>query len=222
MTQSIGIYGGAFDPIHVGHLRLAWDMLETLPLQFIHLIPTYLPPHRAAPQASVHHRLEMLKRATQGTKQLIIDDRETRSEGPSYTVNTLSSLRKEYSHKCAITLILGMDAFNGLLQWHEWEQILSMAHIAVCQRPGSRLSSDQALIDLVDLHRVGDPRLLANQPAGLIYMTSAYCPLDIDATRIRECLQQGRLPKYLVPDTVLDYMLEHQLYRGAHANTNAT
>lgn len=222
MTTSIGIYGGAFDPIHNGHLRLAWDMLETLSLDTIHLIPTYIPPHRAATQVSVHHRVAMLKCATQSINKLVVDERETRVEAPSYTVNTLISLRKEFGDKMPISLIMGMDAFNGLTRWHEWERLLTLAHIAVCQRPGSQFSSEPALLGLVETHGVNDADRLKEQPAGLIYMTQAYCPLDIDATRVRECLQQGRLPKYLVPDAVLDYILEHRLYRGAHANPNAS
>lgn len=222
MANSIGIFGGAFDPIHNGHLRLAWDMLETLTLDAIHLIPTDTPPHRNPTQASVHHRLAMLKCATQSINKLVIDDRETHQEGPSYTVNTLISLRKEFGNKTPISLIMGMDAFNGLTSWYEWEQLLKLAHIAVCQRPGTLLSNNPQLLALVETHGVFQADRLNQQPAGLIFMTEAYCPLDIDATRIRDCLHQGRLPKYLVPDEVLDYILKHDLYRGAHANTNAS
>lgn len=219
MVRTIGVLGGAFDPIHHGHLRLAWEMIETLKLDAIHLIPTHQPPHRSSAQATMHHRLAMLQCASQLNSKLIVDDREAHMKGPSYTVNTLISLRKDLEDKTALVLIMGMDAFNGLCTWHEWEHLLDLAHIAISQRPGAELTEPK-LQALVKTHGVTDPAHLHDKSAGLIYVAPAYCPLDIDATRIRAGMQQGRLPKYLVPDEVLDYIIQHHLYRGAHANTD--
>ncbi|MCK5724204.1 MAG: nicotinate-nucleotide adenylyltransferase, partial [Gammaproteobacteria bacterium] len=130
----IGILGGTFDPIHYGHLRTALDVQQCLSLDEVRFIPCGEPPHRDKPVAESLQRLAMVRAAIAGQKGFSVDDREIRREGPSYMVDTLTSLKHDFKTE-SLCLILGMDAFNGLEQWHQWQQIFELANIAVMKRP---------------------------------------------------------------------------------------
>jgi len=133
-NKPIGILGGTFNPIHHGHLRLALELYERLDLAKVLLIPSAYPPHRAQPSVSSQCRLEMVQAAIKGVKGLSVDDRELRRQRPSYTVDTLKSLREDYPYH-SLCLILGMDAFLGLPSWHKWEQLITLAHFIVVTPP---------------------------------------------------------------------------------------
>lgn len=205
----IGILGGSFDPIHIGHLRLALELYEDLGLQQVRLIPSGLPPHRAPPVASPTQRLYMLKAALIDAPGLYIDERELARSGPSYTIDTLTSLRAELGG-VPLCLILGMDAFLSLNTWRRWREIITLAHIIVAQRPGydARISKNEArslpgaeLASLIAERRTTNPQELANKPAGCIL----YWPvtqLDISSAHIRALIAAGKSPRYLVPDAV--------------------
>ena len=132
-----GVFGGMFDPIHYGHLRTAHELFELLDLEAIAFVPAGDPPHRAAPLADGATRLAMLRAAVEGDARFLVDDRELRRSGPSYTVLTLEELRAERGAQ-PIVLIMGMDAFAGLDSWHRAADLLGLAHIVVAVRPGSQ------------------------------------------------------------------------------------
>ena len=136
--QAIGIFGGTFDPIHFGHLRLAEEMAEAIGLERVLLIPAGQPPHRGAPRTEAAHRLEMVRRAIAGNPRFAADAREVTSPRPSYTVDTLTGLRAELNQEQPLWLLLGADAFLELPTWHEWRQLFELANIAVAARPGAR------------------------------------------------------------------------------------
>ena len=133
----IGIFGGTFDPIHYGHLRTAFELLQALRLGELRFMPAGNPPHREQPMASAEQRVAMVRAATAGQPGFTVDDRETRREGPSYSVDTLAGLRAEHPTR-PLCLIVGMDAFLGLPKWHQWQDILKLAHLVVAHRPGWR------------------------------------------------------------------------------------
>ena len=134
--QPIGVFGGTFDPIHFGHLRLAEEMAEGLGLSQVRFIPAGQPPHRGAPRTAASHRLEMVRRAIAGNPRFEVDAREVQRPDPSYTVDTLTALRAELGNEQPLWLLLGADAFSGLPSWHQWRQLFELANIVVAARPG--------------------------------------------------------------------------------------
>jgi nicotinate-nucleotide adenylyltransferase len=209
-VPALGILGGTFDPVHCGHLRLAIELRERLELARVHLIPAAVPPHRGAPHADARTRLRMLEAAVRGVPELQVDDRELRREGPSYTVDTLHSLRAQYpEHR--LCLLLGMDAFAGLAGWHRWRELLELAHIGVAQRPGAGLPLEGEPARLLETRRASSIWALQEAPAGSIFVSEVPA-LDISASRIRRLLASGRSPRYLVPDATLDIILEDGIY----------
>jgi nicotinate-nucleotide adenylyltransferase len=205
--------GGTFDPIHFGHLRLAEEMAEAIGLSQVAFIPAGQPPHRGAPCTAATHRLEMVRRAIAGNSCFTADAREVQRPDPSYTVDTLTALRAELGNEQPLWLLLGSDAFLGLPSWHEWRRLFELANIAVAARPGARLLQSDAMPD--DLKHEVSQRQQApgsvSGPAGSVLLQQM-TPLDISATAIRDTLARHGSARYLLPDAVLDYIHEHQLY----------
>jgi nicotinate-nucleotide adenylyltransferase len=214
MTRRIGILGGTFDPVHIGHLRGALEVAELLDLDEVRLIPSARPPHRGTPQVSAEDRLAMVQCAVQGVTPLTVDDRELRRDKPSYTVDTLLSLRQELAAHDQLFLLLGWDAFCGLPSWHRWEELLDHCHILVLQRPDADSEAPDELRNLLAGRSVSDP-LTLNGPGGqisFIWQT----PLEVSATQLRERLAGGRSIRFLVPDAVLAYIHAHGLYPASN------
>lgn len=158
----------------------------------------------------------MAKLACAGNPLFAVDDREIRRTGPSYTVDTLTELRAELGPDQPLCLLLGADAFLGLATWHRWQDLFGLAHIAVAHRPGFAQSGwadsmPPALQQALAARQTADPSALAKAPAGHI-LSYAITPLDISASHIRTDLQQGKSPRYLVPDAALDYISQNNLY----------
>ena len=205
-----GVFGGTFDPIHFGHLRPVLEVYQDLPVEEVRWIPSANPPHRSSPQVSIVHRLNMLRLALQGT-EFIIDERELQRPGPSYMSDTLASLKQEYPDK-SLALILGMDAFCGLPGWHRWKDLLQLAHIIVCYRPGADLPDKGELAAIIDERQTRDVHLLLTRDSGLIYMHPV-TQLAVSATMIRDACQQGKSPQFLLPESVHDYIQKNHLYQ---------
>jgi nicotinate-nucleotide adenylyltransferase len=209
----IGIFGGTFDPIHFGHLRLAEEMAEGLGLSQVRFIPAGQPPHRGAPRTAASHRLEMARRAIAGNPRFAVDAREVQRPDPSYTVDTLTALRAELGDEQPLWLLLGADAFLGLPSWHEWQRLFELANIAVAARPGAQLLQADSMPDELK-HEVSQRQQADGAvagPAGAVRLQQM-TPLDISATVIRDTLARHGSARYLLPDSVLDYIHEHQLY----------
>jgi nicotinate-nucleotide adenylyltransferase len=163
--RPIGIFGGTFDPIHYGHLRTALELKQTLDLEAVHFVPCASPPHRSAPLADGRLRLKMVEAAIRGERGFVADDRELRRPGLSYTVDTLMSFRSDLPD-APLCLLLGMDAFLGLPQWHRWRELFDVAHVVFAHRPGwlhvrPVTQLEISSTDLRDLLRAGrDPKFL--------------------------------------------------------------
>ncbi len=213
----IGILGGSFDPIHFGHLRLAVEVQQALQLSELHLIPAGQPPHRSPPAASAGQRLSMVKAAIKGVPGLRADDRELRRGGPSYTVDTLLSLRAELG-AAPLCLIVGMDAFLKLNTWHRWQELVGLAHVVVAHRPGWTGEPEGEIRQLLTERRVDDPKRLTTSSAGGIFL----CPitqLDISSSQIRRLIAEQRSASFLLPESVLKIINTENLYLTAHKET---
>ena len=208
--NSMGVFGGTFDPIHYGHLRSAFEMLQALRFAEVRFMPCGNPPHREQPVASSDLRLQMVNVATEGQEGFVVDDRELNRSGPSYSVDTLSELREEFKDR-SMALMIGMDAFLGLPKWHHWREILRLSHIVVAHRPGWRAPDMGPLGELLaerGTHRIGD---LHEGPCGRIFIHDV-TQLEIASTEIRELVGAGRSPRFLLPDPVYDVIVESGCY----------
>lgn len=206
----IGIFGGTFDPIHYGHLRTALEVCEALELDEVRFVPCGFPAHRSQPGASAEQRQSMLGLALEGADaRFRIDDRELQRAGPSYMVDTLTSIRSEFS-ECALCLIVGIDAFQGMPAWHRWRDIFKLAHLVVMERPFEP-SYAEALERVLSQRVVADRTALARQPAGCIYFQDV-SQLAISASRIRDLVRHGKSTQYLMPEAVRAFIAEHGLY----------
>ena len=209
----IGVFGGTFDPIHYGHLRTAFELMQALRLSEIRFLPCGTPPHRSTPQADAQLRLAMVTGAIEGQAGFIIDDREIHREGPSYSVDTLIDLRSEYPHR-SLCLIVGMDAFLSLPKWYQWRELLQLAHLIVAHRPGWRAPDMGPLGELLvdrGTGRVGD---LHESRAGSIYI-HAVTQLEISSSEIRSLIRSGGDPRYLMPEKVRKLIQESECYAAS-------
>jgi nicotinate-nucleotide adenylyltransferase len=209
--KKIGIFGGTFDPIHIGHLRLALELKQQLGLDEMRLLPCHQPPHRDAPQVSSKQRAEMLRIALQDCPELQVDERELQRDKPSYTYDTLVELRAELGSEVSLVLCMGADAFAGLPTWHRWQELIHLAHIVVIARPGWAIPESGDARDLLNKHQ-GEQTHLEESAAGSIVLQSPRL-LPISATDIRAHIQAGTSAQFLVPDAVWNYIKANQLYR---------
>lgn len=195
-TPHIAIFGGTFDPVHLGHMHVAEQVLEKMPVGEIRFIPCYQSPTRVQPIATAQQRLAMLKLATTNHPQYLVDDREIRREGVSYMIETLQSLQKELSDK-PFGLILGMDAFAEFDRWREWQLILEVAHLILVDRPAHPATLKPEVAELLNLDTV-------------THLTIP--PIEISATDIREKILNNQDITSLVPAPVCTYIKQHCLY----------
>lgn len=210
--SAIGILGGTFDPVHLGHLRLAQEVADALGLSEVRFIPGGTPPHRATPQTAAADRVAMVRLAIDGNPLFALDERETRRAGKSYTFDTLSELRAELGASQPLVLILGADAFLGLESWHRWTELFKLAHIAVAHRPGSELHDVPAVLaHELAARRSGNEQTVRDTPAGAIFEVPITA-LDISATRLRGLVRAGRSVRYLTPPGVVDYISHNKLF----------
>ena len=208
--KPIGIFGGTFDPIHYGHLRTAFEMLQALSFEEVRFIPCGDPPHRGMTFADAELRFRMVEVATNGQDGFVSDDRELRRQGLSYSIDTLLDLRTEFPDR-SLGLIVGMDAFLGLQKWHRWDEILDVAHIVVAHRPGWKAPDIGPLGLLIaehGTHRVADLHAATH---GRIHI-HAVTQLEIASTEIRELVAAGRDPRFQMPDAVRNVIEETGIY----------
>ena len=207
----VGVFGGTFDPIHYGHLRSALELIECLGLEQLRLMPCAQPPHRGVTACTAQQRVAMVELAVAGESQLVCDTRELQREGLSYTIDSLIELRRELGEDKSLSLIMGCDALIKIDSWHRWQELLDWAHIVVIARPGWRLPHSGPVAQWIETHAQQDVDTLVQRAAGSLYIKELR-PLDISSTEIRELIAAGRSVRYLMPESVLDYIESHRLY----------
>ena len=210
--KTIALFGGTFNPVHFGHLRMALELKERLAFDEMRLLPSHQPAHRGAPEVSAADRHNMLALALENCPELILDDRELQREGATYTVDTLEEMRRELGDDVSISFCMGLDSLLGLPKWHRWETLIELAHLVVVTRPGWQIPQDGDIAKLLAQHR-GDRSHLAGEAAGRILLREQTL-LPISATEVRDLIRAGRSPRFLLPERVLDYIENHQLYRS--------
>jgi nicotinate-nucleotide adenylyltransferase len=187
----IGIFGGTFDPIHHGHLRTALELLQRLSLAQVLFVPSARQPLRDPSVAPVSTRLAMVRAAVREEPRLAVDTRELERPGPSYTVDTLESLRGDHAHR-SLCLLLGMDAFLSLPRWHRWEELTGLANVVVAHRPGWQppgqgalalvcRKDDQATISLLQTIQDGHARAEAEAERALSRILESGCRFPVAA-----------------------------------------
>jgi len=215
--KTIGILGGTFNPIHYGHLRMAQELADDLHMDEIRFIPAANPPHKNAVSISAEHRAAMVALAIANNPHFMLDERELHRTGTSYTIDTLLSLRAELGNNASLTLFMGSDAFTQFNTWHRWQEVLQHCHIALVQRPHTIKNQPSNLLpkileDFLHTHYTENCEDLHSSPAGYITMRQVTA-LDISSTAIREAFKQQASTRYLMPDSVIDYIKTHQLYK---------
>ncbi|GFZ60439.1 putative nicotinate-nucleotide adenylyltransferase [Pseudomonas amygdali pv. eriobotryae] len=216
LPRRIGMLGGTFDPVHIGHLRGALEVAELLELDELRLTPSARPPHRDMPSVTAEDRLAMVQSAVAGVSPLTVDDRELKRDKPSYTLDTLESMRAELAPQDQLFLLLGWDAFCGLPTWHRWEELLEHCHIVVLQRPDADSESPDAMRNLLAARAVSDPKALKGPGGHITFVWQT--PLSVSATQIRQLLASGKSVRFLVPDAVLAYIDARGLYRAPNTD----
>ncbi|WP_297920946.1 nicotinate-nucleotide adenylyltransferase [Metallibacterium sp.] len=199
--RPLALLGGTFDPVHLGHLRVAWEAAEALDAE-VRLLPARAPPHRPQPIASAEARVALLRAALAGQDRLGLDLRELARPGPSYSVDTLTELRAEQGTQRPLLLLLGQDAFAGLPTWRRWMQLFQLAHIVVLTRPASLPIWPDSLQQQWRKRAVTAPAALRATPAGAVFNLRVSA-LEISASQVRALLAAGREPRYLLPDALL-------------------
>ncbi|TDR54921.1 nicotinate-nucleotide adenylyltransferase [Halomonas ventosae] len=205
--------GGTFDPVHLGHLRSAVELREALALDRVHMVPAAMPPLRGEPRISAADRLALLRLGIGDTPGLVADPRELEREGPSYSADTLASLRRELGDEARLVMALGHDAFLRLADWHEPERLFTLAHVVVIDRPDHQAALPEALVDLLAGREVEESEALMARPAGRLLRLRLPSRMAISATEVRRRLASGRSVRYLLPEAVEAQLLSRGLYR---------
>ena len=202
----IGILGGTFDPVHNGHLHIAREALRRLRLDHVQFMPCALPVHRGTPGASARQRCEMLELALADEPRMVLNRLEIDRGGPSYTVDSLREIARHSGAR--LVLLMGGDAFNGFDSWKAPDEILRLANIAVCHRPGVGVDAD-----LFADNRVISADELEASRAGAILVLEVDAP-DCSSSSVRGTLAQGQLPRRCLHPGVAAFIEKHQLYRS--------
>lgn len=206
-----GYFGGTFDPIHNGHLRMALELSEALAFDEFSLVPCRQPPHRASPGCSDQVRAEMVALALEGCDRLQLDERELKRDDISYSIATLQQLRAEYGDAVSLCWCVGMDSLVNLSSWYRWRELLDFAHLVVVARPGWQLPGSGDVGQWLSQHRAG-PEVLREKSSGHVIIQPLSL-LDISATDIRRRVADGNSVQFLTPNAVWQYIQQHRLYR---------
>jgi nicotinate-nucleotide adenylyltransferase len=209
--HSIGILGGTFDPIHHGHLHYGQQIAEQLELEQVSLLPAHIPPHKSGTHANAEQRLEMVKLACQQNPLFCVDDRELHRDEHSYTINTLKQIKAEQPDTI-LYFFIGMDSLANLSSWYQWQELLTLCHLIVTDRPGYQVPEPgSALGDYIENHLTSDLGRLRQDACGYIYLAHTD-NLEISSSAIRERLASRQNCQYLLPESILGYIFKHKLY----------
>jgi nicotinate-nucleotide adenylyltransferase len=210
MSSPLAVLGGLFDPIHKGHVSAALFALEFLSVQRLKMIPCHLPNHKVVPATQSEHRLAMLKLATASYPQIEIDQIELERDQVSYSVDTLTELKKRHS---VLVFVLGVDSFNSLPQWHDWQKILELSHLLVLPRHGSTLA-DETLraVDIEHRQVHTGEQMLVNTSGKIIFCENF--DYDVASSEIRKKITRGDDVSAALDVKVVQYINDNCLYQN--------
>lgn len=211
-SAALGIFGGTFDPIHVGHLRGAIDCRDLLGLEQVHFLPAALPPLKATPGVSAEHRAAMVEIAIADLPGFSVDRREIDRPGMSYSIDTVREIRREAGASKPLVFIMGLDSLRTLHRWRDWQDLLAEVNIAVLKRPGYTASLDPEVSRWLEAHSVPATQLLQHPKGNVAILEQP--GLEVSSTAVRAAMGRGRTPRFLLPEPVLEYIALHGLYRS--------
>ncbi|MDX2167324.1 MAG: nicotinate-nucleotide adenylyltransferase [Deltaproteobacteria bacterium] len=215
----VGVFGGTFDPIHLGHLRCAEEARELLRLDRVLFIPLADPPHKTRRITPAAHRLAMVKLAIRDQPAFRASSIELQRRGKSYTIDTLRALRARLPN-ARTTLLVGLDAFREIDTWKDWRTLLGLTDIAVWSRPPGRIGAARTLLPVAArgdfCYGTSQSELVHDTGTRIRFLTVT--ALDISASAIRQRIQRGRSVRYLVPASVERYLQRVGLYRKSRVS----
>ena len=221
--ERIGIFGGTFDPIHLGHLHAARDVKKGCALDRLILVPAAIPPHkRRSDIATPAQRLEMVELAVSAFPGFEVSPIEIHRQGPSYTIDTVTALLEEGIHEKNLFLIMGIDAFQEIETWKSYRELLRRIAVIVISRPTPADPSSAMLCRFVEatLHRhISEAYRFHVAQSAFVhpdFQSIHICPvdpMDISSTEIRGCLREGRSVRGMIPSRVEEYINSRELYR---------
>lgn len=200
--NTIGLYGGSFDPVHNGHLRIAHAFADELGLQSVVFLPAGDPYHKPGSGTPAAHRLAMVERAIAGDPRFAASDCDIVRQGATYTIDTIQIFRQHFP-KAQFWWLLGMDSLMQLHTWKNWQTLVRQVHIAAAERPGQTLAAaPKALYGWLGSALADGSLKILSTP-----------PLDISSSRIRQLIAEDSDVSALLPESVADYVRKHRLYR---------
>jgi nicotinate-nucleotide adenylyltransferase len=219
----VGLFGGTFDPVHMGHLRTALEVKEAFALNRCDLIPAAVPPHkRSHAVADARDRLEMIRLAISETSDLEVCDVELNRPGPSFTIDTVNHFRSVLPENTRCFLILGQDAFLEIETWKSYRRLFNLAAMIVMMRPSETITSVKQLRSAMQtmLDNIFAPAYTWSEDAGGFFhqnLQTVYIHpvtmMDISSTKIRDLIKNGKSVNYLMPRNVIEYIVSRGLYR---------
>ncbi|MDR2443204.1 MAG: nicotinate-nucleotide adenylyltransferase [Deltaproteobacteria bacterium] len=215
--KNLALMGGTFNPVHIGHLRVAEEVAEYYHLDQVIFMPSASPPHKMPEGlASISHRLEMLKRATLDQPLFVVSDLETRLTAPSYTVNTIERLSQDVGQSNRLFFLVGFDSFKSIGSWYEYRALFDLTSFIIFRRPG--VKANREALDKVLTEALGAGYKWSESDQAFFHhkLKPVYfyqdCRLEISSTELRRRLRAGLSVRYLVPDKVRKYIIKHRLY----------
>ncbi len=218
----IGLFGGTFDPIHIGHLSLVLDVKHEIDLDVVYLIPCATPPHKTkGPFASARDRVEMIRLSVSGNSDILVSDIELKRQGPSYTIDTVCALKTDFPRH-DLFFIVGMDAFLEIDTWKSYKELFEIIPFIVVTRPGVIDETEQDVRSVFEeflqgrisrgYHRKEDPPAYVHEKYHEIHFIDTK-PVDISSTTVREKIRNGMIGKIRLPDKVREYITSKGLYQ---------
>ena len=209
MPRLVGIFGGTFDPVHYGHSLTIAELLNTIPIEKILVIPNSLPPHRENSQAAFSHRYKMTSLAFRDIEKAVVDNRENLRTGPSHAIETVKQIIAEEG-KTKVILIVGSDSFDGIHSWYKWRELISLVDFLILKRLDMPLSKNKNVQDLISPTRFSEDLLLDRKAKSIFEIEMT--PLRISSSLIRENIAKGKSIDNLINPLVKDYLKKHGLY----------
>ena len=210
--MAVALFGGTFNPVHNGHLRIATELAELLPVSELRMMPCGISADIDKKAIPAQQRMKMLQIGIgDENPTLTIEAIELQRTTPSYSIDTVTLIRKNLGPSVPLFLCLGMDALASINSWNRWEQLLDFCHIAVSSRPGFSAPKKGPLFEWINQHSCADLSKLEERPAGHIY----FCDLTmlaVSSTIIRDKVKCGDSIRYMAPDGVVNYIQQHRLY----------